>query len=206
MDSDNQPNHERRLSKLSGSSAKLKQHERNKDNCVATLGPNHPALAMGCFRGLTTKIALSAPLGVRASPRRPQDASAINPTALFTQQEQGAEMTLPNPCVILNLDEAMDNASKNKASSDDSLLSDMLSIKVGGDNPQKGATLTDVEEQFDPLPDNYLFTYSATGDKPPRGDDEFDKPIDLSDKQVSKFTFVERLVHYMDGNHIFNCN
>jgi hypothetical protein len=46
---------------------------------------------------------------------------------LFTQQARATEMKLPNPCVILNLDEAMDNASKDKASFDDSLPSDTLS-------------------------------------------------------------------------------
>ncbi len=125
---------------------------------------------------------------------------------LFTQQARATEMKLPNPCVILNLDEAMDNASKDKASFDDSLPSDTLSKQVGGYNPNKGATLTGVEQQFDPLPDNYLFTYSATGDKPPGDDDELNKPVDLCDKLVSKFTFLERLAHYMDGNRISNCN
>ena len=64
---------------------------------------------------------------MRTSPRHPQDASAINPMTLFTQQARATEMKLPNPCVILNLDEAMDNASKDKASFDDSLPSDTLS-------------------------------------------------------------------------------
>ncbi len=73
---------------------------------------------------------------------------------------------------------------------------------MGGNNPQKGKTLTGVEQQFDPWP----FTYSATGDKPPGDDNELDKPVDLSDKQVSKFTFIERLAHYMDGNRISNRN
>ncbi len=66
--------------------------------------------------------------------------------------------------------------------------------------------MTGDELQFDPLPDYYSFTYSATGDKPPGDDNELDKPVDLSDKQVSKFTFIERLAHYMDGNRISNCN
>ncbi len=66
--------------------------------------------------------------------------------------------------------------------------------------------MTHVEQQFDPLPDDYLFTYSATLDKPPGDDDELDKPIDFCDKQVSKFTFIERLAQYMDGNKIPHCN
>ncbi len=86
------------------------------------------------------------------------------------------------------------------------LPSETSSKEVGDDNPTKGTTLTGVEQQFDPLPDGYLFTYSATGDKPPGDDDELDKPVYLCDKQVSKFTFIERLAHYMDGNKISNRN
>ncbi len=206
MDTDNQPNHKRRLSKLSGRARKPKQRESNKDNRVATVGPNHPALAASCMRGPTTKNALSAPLGVRTSPRRTQDASAINPLALFTQQACATGTTVLNDPVILNLDEAMVNASKDKASSDNSLSSETLSKKVGDDNQKKGTTLTGDEQPFVPLPDDYSFTYSATGDKPPEDEDELDKPVDLCDKQVSKFTFLERLAHYMDGNTISNRN
>ncbi len=116
MDADNQPIHERRISKLSGRARKLKQLERDKDNRVATVGPNHPALAASCMREPTTKNAMSAPLGVH--PHRTQDASAINPLALFTQQACAAGTTVPIDPVLLNLDEALVNASKAKALSD----------------------------------------------------------------------------------------
>jgi hypothetical protein len=109
MDADNQPIHKRRISKLSGRARKLKQLERDKDNRVATVGPNHPALAVSCMRGPTMKNAMSAPLGVRTSPRRTQDASAINHLALFAQQARAAGMTVPIDPVILNLDEALVN-------------------------------------------------------------------------------------------------
>ncbi len=115
MGADNQPNHKRRLSKLSGRARKLKQRESNKDSRVATVRPNHPALATSCMCGPTAKNASSAPLGVHTSPRRTQDASTINPMALFTQQVRAAGMTVPNLLVILNLDEDMVNVSKDKA-------------------------------------------------------------------------------------------
>jgi hypothetical protein len=67
--------------------------------------------------------------------------------------------------------------------------------------------LTGVEHPFVPLPDDYLFTYSATDDKPPGDDDDkLDKPVDLCVKEVSEFTFLERLAHYMDGHKTSNCN
>ncbi len=57
-------------------------------------------------------------------------------------------MILPNPRVILNLDEAMVNGSKDKASSDNYSPSDStLSKSWGGNNPKKGATLTGVKCQ-----------------------------------------------------------
>ena len=124
MDANNQPIHERRISKLSGRARKLKQLERDKDNCVATVGPNHPALATSRMRRPTTKNAMSAPLGVRTSPRRIQDASAINSLALFTQQAHVVGTTVPIDPLILNLDEALVNASKAKALSDDSVFSE----------------------------------------------------------------------------------
>jgi hypothetical protein len=120
MDADNQPIHERRISKLSGRARKLKQL----DNSVATVGPNHPALAASRTCGPATKNAMSAPLGVRTSPCRTLDASTINPLALFTQQACAAGMTVPIGPVILNLEEALVNASKAKASSDDSVSSE----------------------------------------------------------------------------------
>ncbi len=207
MDADNQPVHKRRISKLSGRARKLKQLERDKDNCLAAVGPNHPALAASRMRGPTTKNAMSAPLSVRRSPRRTQDASAINPLALFTQQARAAGTTVPIDPVILNLDEALVNASKDKALSDDSVSSETPTNKAGDDNPNKGITLTGVEQPFVPLPDDYLFTYSATGDKPPGDDyDELDEPVDLCDEEVSKFTFLERLAHYMDEHNISNRN
>ncbi len=134
MDADNQPIHKRRISKLSGRARKLKQLERDKDNRVATVGPNHPALAASHMHGPTTKNAMSAPLGVRTSPHRTQDASAINPLALFTQQAHAAGTAVHIDPVILNLDEALVNASKAKASSDDSVSSETLSNKAGDDN------------------------------------------------------------------------
>ncbi len=67
--------------------------------------------------------------------------------------------------------------------------------------------MTGVEQPFVPLPYDYLFTYSATGDKPPGDDDnELNKPVDLCDKEVSKFTFLKRLAHCMDGHKISNRN
>ena len=73
MDASNQPIHERRISKLSGRARKLKQL----DNRVATVGPNHPALAASRTRVTATMNAMSAPLGVGTSPRRALDASTI---------------------------------------------------------------------------------------------------------------------------------
>ncbi len=114
---------------------------------------------------------------------------------------------MPIGPVILNLEEALVNASKAKTLSDDSVSSETSSNMAGDDNPNKGITLTGEEQPFVPLPDDYLFTYSATGDKPPGDDDnELDEPIDLCDKEVSKFTFIKRLAHYMDGHKISNCN
>ena len=95
-------------------------------------------LAVSCMRGPTTKFASPAPLGVYTSPHHPQDSSAINPMALFTQQPRATEMTLPNPHVILNLDEATDNASKDKALSDNSLPSDMLPKRWEEIIPKRG--------------------------------------------------------------------
>ncbi len=141
MDADNQPIHERRISKLSGRARKLKQL----DNCVATVGPNHPALAASRMRRPAMKNAMSAPLGVRTSPRRTSDASTINPLALFTQQACAAGTTVPICPVILNLQDALVNASKANASSDDSVSSETSSNKAGDDNPNKGITLTGVE-------------------------------------------------------------
>ena len=204
MDADNQPIHERRISKLSGWARKLKQL----DNRVATVGPNHPALATSCTHGPATKNAMSAPLGVQTSPCRTLDASTINPLALFTQQACAAVTTEPFGPVILNLEEALVNESKAKALSDESVSSEMSTNKAGDDNPNKGITSTGgVEQPFAPLPDDYSFTYSATGDKPPGDDDdELDEPVDLCDEEVSKFTFIERLAHYMDGHKISNRN
>jgi hypothetical protein len=156
MDANNQPIHERRISKLSGRARKLKQLERDKDNCVATIGPNHPVLAASRMRGPTTKNAMSAPLGVRTSPHRTHDASAINLLALFTQQARAAGTTVPIDSVILNLDGALVNASKAKPSSDNFVSSETSSNKAGDDNPNKGITLTGEEQPFVPLPDNYL--------------------------------------------------
>jgi hypothetical protein len=203
MDADNQPIHERRISKLSGRARKLKQL----DNCVAIVGPNHPALAASRTRGSATKNAMSAPLSVRTSPCHTLDASTINPLALFTQQTCAAGTTVPIGPVILNLEEALINASKAKASSDNSVSSEMSSNKAGDDNPNKRITLAGVEQPFAPLPDDYSFTYSATCDKP-MGDnqDELNKPVDLCDEEVPKFTFIKRLAHYMDGHKISNCN
>ena len=95
---------------------------------------------------------------------------------------------MPIDPVILNLDEALVNASKAKASSDKSVSSETSSNKAGDDNPNKGTTLTGVEQPFVPLPDSYSFTYSATGGDKPPGDDnnELDEPIDLCDEEVSK--------------------
>ncbi len=138
MDANNQPTHEKRLSKLSGSSTQLKQREKDKDNCVATLGPNHPALAMPCMHGPTRKIALSAPPGVHTSTRRTLDAHTVNPMALSTQEAHVDKRTLPNPRVLLNLDEAMYNESKDEALSDDSLPSDMLTKQGGWELPKRG--------------------------------------------------------------------
>ena len=114
---------------------------------------------------------------------------------------------MPIGPVILNLEEALVNASKAKASSDDSVSSETSSNKAGGDNPNKGITLTGEEQPFVHLPDDYSFTYSATGDKAPGDDeDELDEPVDLCDEEVSKFTFIKRLAHYMDGHTFSNCN
>ena len=145
---------------------------------------------------------------MRTSPRRALDASTINPLALFTQQACEAVTTEPFGPVILNLEEALVNESNAKASSDESVSSEMSTSKAGDDNPNKGITSTEGGEQpFAPLPDDYSFTYSATGDKPPGDDDdELDEPVDLCDEEVSKFTFIERLAHYMDGHKISNRN
>jgi hypothetical protein len=159
------------------------------------------------MRGPATKNAMSAPLGVHTSPCRTSDASTINPLALFTQQACAAGTTVPICPVILNLEEDLVSASKAKALSDNSVSSEMSSNKAGDDNPNKGITLTGVEQPFVPLPDDYSFTYSATGDKPPGDDDdELDKPVDLCDEEVGKYTFIERLAHYMDGHKVSNRN
>jgi hypothetical protein len=114
---------------------------------------------------------------------------------------------VPIDPVILNLDEALVNASKAKTPSDNSVSSETSLNKAGDDNPNKEITLTGVEQPFVPLPDDYSFTYSATGDKPPEDDNnELNKPVDLFDVEVSKFTFLERLAHYMDGHKISNRN
>jgi hypothetical protein len=153
------------------------------------------------------KNAMSAPLGVRTSTPHTQDARAINLFAIFTQQAHAAGTTVPTDPLILNLDEALVNASKDKALSDDSVSSETSLNKARDHNPNKGITLTGVEQTFVPLPDDYLFTYFATDDKPPGDDnDELNKPIDLCDEEVSKFTFLERLAHYMDGHKISNSN
>ena len=138
MDASNQPIHERRISKISGRSRKQKQI----DNPVATVGLNHPALAMSRTHGPATKNAMSAPLGVRTSPCCTLDASTINPLALFAQQACEAVTTEPFGPVILNLEEALVNESKAKASSDKSVSSEMSANKAGDDNPNRRITLT----------------------------------------------------------------
>ncbi len=92
------------------------------DNRVATVGPNHPALAASRTRVTATMNSMSAPLGVQTSPRRTLDASTINPLALFTQQACEAVTTEPFGPVILNLEEALVNESNAKVSSDKCLV------------------------------------------------------------------------------------
>ncbi len=58
--------------------------------------------------------------------------------------------------------------------------------------PEKGTTLKVAKKQFDPLPEDHSFTYSATGKKPLGGETEFNEPIDLSDKHVSEFNCLEQ--------------
>jgi hypothetical protein len=66
----------------------------------------------------------------------------------------------------------------------------------------------EVEGEYPPLPDDYTFNYSASGgsDEPDGDNDDDDLEIDLTDKQVSKYNFFERLAHYLDGHRITNCN
>ncbi len=50
----------------------------------------------------------------------------------------------------------------------------------------------EVEGEYPPLPDDYTFNYSASGggDEPDGDNDDDDLKIDLTDKQVSKYNFL----------------
>ena len=67
------------------------------------------------------------------------------------------------------------------------------------------------EGEYPPLPDDYSFNHSAMrGGDDTRNDNEGDNlevpNDDLTDEQVSKYNFFERLAHYLDGSRIGNCN
>ena len=73
-----------------------------------------------------------------------------------------------------------------------SVSSETSPDKVGDDNPNKGIPLTGVEQPFVPLPGNYSFTYSATGDKPPGDDDnELDNPLICVTKRLVSLLFLK---------------
>ena len=78
---------------------------------------------------------------------------------------------------------------------------------------KKMTVVGEVEGEYPPLPDDYTFNYSASspnlhggGNKPDGDNEDDDLEIELTDEQVSKYNFFERLAHYLDGNHITNRN
>ena len=64
---------------------------------------------------------------------------------------------------------------------------------------------SEVEGEYPPLPDDYSFNYSASSPNLRGGgvetdgdnDDDDDLAIELTDEQVRKYIFFERLAHYL---------
>jgi hypothetical protein len=158
------------------------------------------------------------------SPRRPQVASRNN-MALLALNTGNNNMLLLTPCVLLLIPsvivvdvtnrEDIDVYSNIDSNNELSIvLSDARSTGGGKLIPVKGMTVVDVVEgEYAPLPNDYTFTYSATGNNSRGGDDrqdddDLDGLIDafVTDEVVSKYNFFDSLAHYKDGQRITNDN
>ena len=193
--------------------AKSKQ-QRQKEEHVATVGANHPAVAAS--RKNTSSVPEITPQVIcRTSPHRKSpenDFMVQQAAALLTQMAGDGNASILIPCVILppppvlTVDVPVDYKDDDKDRSIDSSVASSDGTSTGGGTliNRKETTLAgDVdgeyaEGEYPPLPDDYYFNHSVTrgGDNVLHDhfDDDLDIPInDLTNAQVRKFNFLNVL-------------